>query len=108
MICASLYFFLKGFLPFLTKQKYHILPPAAAITTIPPITHQRTVLPEPLLSDSDSTEVTLTSLPDSSNSTGPQGSEDSSDSEDSGSSEDSALLSGVSEEFCAEFSDSVL
>ncbi len=56
------YFFRKGFLPFLKKQKYHTQPPAMATTIMPPMTHQTTGLPV-LLSCSASEDVLLTLLP---------------------------------------------
>ena len=83
------YFFRKGFLPFLKKQKYHTQPPAMATTTMPPITHQTTGLPV-LLSCSASEDVLLTLLPEASNSSRPRASEELSSLEES--SEDASLL----------------
>ncbi|MFQ7465136.1 MAG: hypothetical protein ACLRM0_08275 [[Clostridium] leptum] len=100
------YFFRKGFLPFLKKQKYHTQPPAMATTIMPPMTHQTTGLPV-LLSCSASEDVLLTLLPEASNSSRPRASEELSLLEES--SEGASLLDGFSlvdaseEEGIAEF-----
>src|SRR5699024_1893107 len=64
------HFLPKGCLPFLTKKTYHTPPPTAAMTTSPPITHQRTGEPEEESVFSGAL-VSSTALPEASNSSRP-------------------------------------